>query len=89
MRKASPDSTVTLQGRWKLRAETLLSIVRQSRTRRSEFEEALSEHGPVRLGCPRCGGSGTDYPFDDANARQVFNYYGGILHGARFRKITA
>ncbi|WP_419930463.1 FAD-dependent oxidoreductase [Candidatus Poriferisodalis sp.] len=31
---------------------------------------------------------GADYPFDDANAREVFNYYGGILHGARFRKIT-
>ena len=29
---------------------------------------------------------GADYPFDDANAREVFNYYGGILHGARFRK---
>ena len=32
---------------------------------------------------------GADYPFDDANAREVFNYYGGILHGARFRRIKA
>jgi len=32
---------------------------------------------------------GADYPFDDANAREVFNYYGGILHGARFRKIRS
>ena len=30
---------------------------------------------------------GADYPFDDANARQVFNYYGSILHGSRFRRI--
>ena len=29
---------------------------------------------------------GADYPFDDAEARRVFNYYGGIMHGWRFRK---
>ncbi len=32
---------------------------------------------------------GADYPFDDDNAREVFNYYGSILHGARFRKIPS
>ena len=32
---------------------------------------------------------GADYPFDDENAREVFNYYGGIMYGARFRKITS
>ncbi len=31
---------------------------------------------------------GADYPFDDANARQAFNYYGSILHGSRFRKVS-
>ena len=29
---------------------------------------------------------GADYPFDDAEARKVFNYYGGILYGWRFKK---
>ena len=29
---------------------------------------------------------GADYPFDDPEARRTFNYYGGILHGSRFRK---
>ncbi len=28
---------------------------------------------------------GADYPFDDAEAKGWFNYYGGILHGSRFR----
>ncbi len=29
---------------------------------------------------------GADYPFEDAEARRTFNYYGRILHGRRFRK---
>ena len=29
---------------------------------------------------------GADYPFDDPEARRMFNYYGRILHGGRFRK---
>ena len=29
---------------------------------------------------------GADYPFDDAEARRMFNYYGGIMYGRRFRK---
>ena len=29
---------------------------------------------------------GADYPFDDPEARRVFNHYGKILHGWRFRK---
>ncbi len=29
---------------------------------------------------------GADYPFDDPEARRVFNYYGSILYGSRFRK---
>lgn len=29
---------------------------------------------------------GADYPFNDPQTRRVFNYYGGILHGWRFRK---
>ena len=29
---------------------------------------------------------GADYPFDDAEARRSFNYYGSIMHGPRFRK---
>ena len=29
---------------------------------------------------------GADYPFDDPEARSVFNNYGGLLHGRRFRK---
>ena len=29
---------------------------------------------------------GADYPFDDAEARRVFNYYGSIMYGWRFRK---
>ncbi len=29
---------------------------------------------------------GADYPFDDAEARRTFNYYGGIMYGWRFRK---
>ncbi|MCY4516617.1 MAG: FAD-dependent oxidoreductase [Acidimicrobiaceae bacterium] len=32
---------------------------------------------------------GADYPFDEPAARQVFNYYGSILHGSRFRKAKA
>ncbi len=30
---------------------------------------------------------GADYPFDQPAALRVFNYYGGLLHGARFRKV--
>ncbi|MDE0699945.1 MAG: NAD(P)-binding protein [Acidimicrobiaceae bacterium] len=30
---------------------------------------------------------GADYPFDDPEARRLFNYYGSILHGVRFRKV--
>ena len=30
---------------------------------------------------------GADYPFDDEEARQVFNYYGSIMYGRRFRKV--
>ena len=29
---------------------------------------------------------GADYPFDDPEAKQSFNYYGSILYGSRFRK---
>ena len=29
---------------------------------------------------------GADYPFDDPEARRMFNYYGSILYGTRFRK---
>ena len=29
---------------------------------------------------------GADYPFNDPEARRIFNYYGSILHGWRFRK---
>ncbi len=29
---------------------------------------------------------GANYPFDDPEARKMFNYYGGILYGPRFRK---
>ena len=29
---------------------------------------------------------GADYPFEDPEARRVFDYYGRILHGLRFRK---
>ncbi|WP_419842454.1 FAD-dependent oxidoreductase [Candidatus Poriferisodalis sp.] len=32
---------------------------------------------------------GAEYPFEDDAAREVFNYYGGILHGSRFRKAPA
>ena len=32
---------------------------------------------------------GADYPFDEPVARDIFNYYGGILHGSRFRRIKA
>ena len=32
---------------------------------------------------------GADYPFDEPAARGVFNYYGSILHGSRFRKAEA
>ena len=30
---------------------------------------------------------GADYPFDDPEAKRLFNYYGRILHGRRFRKV--
>ena len=29
---------------------------------------------------------GADYPFDDPEAKSVFNYYGSILYGSRFKK---
>ena len=29
---------------------------------------------------------GADYPFNDPEARRIFNYYGNIMHGRRFRK---
>ena len=29
---------------------------------------------------------GADYPFDDPDARRMFNYYGSIMYGWRFRK---
>ena len=29
---------------------------------------------------------GADYPFNDPEARRIFNYYGSILHGPRFQK---
>ena len=29
---------------------------------------------------------GADYPFDDSEARKMFNYYGSILYGWRFKK---
>jgi hypothetical protein len=28
---------------------------------------------------------GADYPFDDAEARGWFNFYGRLMHGPRFR----
>ena len=31
---------------------------------------------------------GADYPFEDAEARRMFNYYGSILYGCRFRKAS-
>lgn len=30
---------------------------------------------------------GADYPFDEAEARAWFNFYGRVLHGYRFRKV--
>ncbi len=30
---------------------------------------------------------GADYPFDDEAARNVFNHYGSIMHGRRFKKV--
>ena len=30
---------------------------------------------------------GADYPLDDEEARQVFNYYGSMMYGRRFRKV--
>ena len=30
---------------------------------------------------------GADYHFDDPEAKRLFNYYGSILHGRRFRKV--
>ena len=30
---------------------------------------------------------GADYPFNDPEATRLFNYYGSILHGSRFRKV--
>ena len=32
---------------------------------------------------------GADYPFNDLEARRMFNYYGRIMHGWRFRKAPA
>ena len=32
---------------------------------------------------------GADYPFDDAQARRTFNYYGSIMYGWAFRKAKA
>ena len=32
---------------------------------------------------------GADYPFDDPAARRVFNHYGTIMHGWRFKKAKA
>ncbi len=29
---------------------------------------------------------GADYPFHDPEATRIFNYYGSILYGWRFRK---
>ena len=29
---------------------------------------------------------GADYPFEDAEARRIFNYYGSLMYGWRFRK---
>ncbi len=31
---------------------------------------------------------GADYPFDDPEARRVFNYYGSVMYGWGFRKAT-
>ena len=31
---------------------------------------------------------GADYPFDDPAAKRSFNFYGSILHGSRFRKVS-
>ena len=30
---------------------------------------------------------GANYPFDDDEAREIFNYYGSIMYGRRFRKV--
>ena len=30
---------------------------------------------------------GADYHLDDPEAKRLFNYYGSILHGRRFRKV--
>ena len=30
---------------------------------------------------------GADYPFNDPEARRIFNYYGSIMYGWRFRKV--
>ena len=32
---------------------------------------------------------GADYPFDDPEARRVFNHYGTLMHGWRFKKAKA
>ena len=32
---------------------------------------------------------GADYPFDDPEARRVFNHYGSLMHGWRFKKAKA
>ena len=32
---------------------------------------------------------GADYPFDDPEARRVFNHYGSLMHGWRFNKARA
>ena len=32
---------------------------------------------------------GADYPFDDPEARRMFNYYGSVMYGWRFRKAPA
>ena len=31
---------------------------------------------------------GADYPFEDAEARRSFNYYGSLMYGRRFRKVN-
>ncbi len=31
---------------------------------------------------------GADYPFDDPAAKRSFNFYGSILYGSRFRKVS-
>lgn len=30
---------------------------------------------------------GADYPFEDASAKAWFNFYGGLMHGSRFRQV--